>query len=125
MEVAHKIATEGPPDLRAVWERAPRAAAKALKRGMALNPDDRPDSAGEFARELAEKTAPGADLAKPPDRRESDYSAWEKLHPNNYHVRLRKAQELMQGKRWEEAKPVLESLAEAYSSESGAANWLA
>jgi tetratricopeptide (TPR) repeat protein len=54
MEVAHKIATEGPPNLRAVWEKAPRAAAQALKRGMAFDPEDRPASAGEFARELAD-----------------------------------------------------------------------
>jgi serine/threonine protein kinase len=53
MEIAHKIATEGAPDLREAWPGAPRAAAKVLKRGMALDPDDRPASAGELARELA------------------------------------------------------------------------
>jgi eukaryotic-like serine/threonine-protein kinase len=65
MEIAHKIATEGPPDLSDAWPNAPRAAAGVLKRGMALDPDDRPESAGQFARELAEalkdeptKTAP-------------------------------------------------------------------
>src|SRR4051812_17768168 len=54
MEIAHKLATEGPPDLRDAWPNAPRQAAEVLKRGMALDPDDRPESAGEFARELAE-----------------------------------------------------------------------
>jgi len=54
MEIAHKITTEGPPDLSEAWPNAPKAAAGVLKRGMALDPGDRPDSAGEFARELAE-----------------------------------------------------------------------
>src|SRR5215217_4081246 len=53
MEIAHKIATEGPPDLREAWPNAPRAAAHVLQRGMAQEPEDRPPSAGEFARELA------------------------------------------------------------------------
>src|SRR5215217_4164711 len=53
MEIAHKIATEGPPDLRDAWPNAPRAAAHVLQRGMAQEPEDRPPSAGEFARELA------------------------------------------------------------------------
>jgi predicted Ser/Thr protein kinase len=54
MEIAHKLATEGPPDLIEAWPKAPRAAADVLKRGMALDPADRPESAGRFARELAE-----------------------------------------------------------------------
>jgi tetratricopeptide (TPR) repeat protein len=54
MEIAHKIATEGAPDLREVWPSAPKAAARVLQRGMALEPEDRPESAGEFARELCE-----------------------------------------------------------------------
>ena len=53
MEIAHKIATEGPPDLRDAWPKAPTAAAQVLQRGMALDPADRPGSAGELARELA------------------------------------------------------------------------
>jgi eukaryotic-like serine/threonine-protein kinase len=53
MEIAHKIATEGAPDLLEAWPSAPPEAAKALKSGMALDPEDRPASAGEFARELA------------------------------------------------------------------------
>ena len=53
MEIAHRMATEGPPDLCAVWPKAPRAAAEVLKRGMATEPEDRPSTAGELARELA------------------------------------------------------------------------
>jgi tetratricopeptide (TPR) repeat protein len=61
MEIAHRMATEGPPDLRDAWPRAPKAAAQVLQRGMALKPKDRPASAGELARELAEalEEAPG------------------------------------------------------------------
>jgi serine/threonine protein kinase len=54
MEIAHKIATEGPPDLRDAWPKAPTAAAQVLQRGMALDPGDRPGSAGELAGELAD-----------------------------------------------------------------------
>jgi eukaryotic-like serine/threonine-protein kinase len=54
VEIAHQLATEGPPDLSAAWPNAPRAAAEVLKRGMANDPAGRPDSAGAFARELAE-----------------------------------------------------------------------
>src|SRR5215204_3103280 len=54
MEIAHRIATEGAPDLRDVWPTAPKAAARALQHAMAREPKDRPASAGEFARELCE-----------------------------------------------------------------------
>jgi eukaryotic-like serine/threonine-protein kinase len=54
MQIAHKIATEGAPDLRDVWPTAPKGAARVLQRGMAREPADRPESAGEFARELCE-----------------------------------------------------------------------
>jgi serine/threonine-protein kinase len=53
MEIAHKIATEPPPDLREAWPKAPKTVARVLQRGMALKPGDRPASAGELARELA------------------------------------------------------------------------
>jgi hypothetical protein len=76
VEIAHKIATEGPPDLCEAWPNAPRAAADVLKRAMALAPEDRPESAGEFARELAEalkdeptKTAPTRRFRKTRPRR--------------------------------------------------------
>jgi eukaryotic-like serine/threonine-protein kinase len=63
MEIAHKIATEATPHLLDAWPGAPTAAAEVLKRGMALEPADRPASAGEFARELAEA------LERPPEER--------------------------------------------------------
>jgi serine/threonine-protein kinase len=54
MEVAHRIATEGPPDLRDAWPQAAKPVAKVIQRGLALDPRDRPASAGEFARELSD-----------------------------------------------------------------------
>ena len=52
LEIAHRIATEGAPDLLDVWPTAPKEAARVLKRGMASESEERPGSAGEFAREL-------------------------------------------------------------------------
>ena len=76
-----------------------------------------------FAHELAAKLAPGADLTKPPAlHSEIERTAWEVGHPNNYYTRMEKAAELMRGKKWPEAKPVLEQLAETYHGESRAEN---
>jgi hypothetical protein len=80
-----------------------------------------------FARDRAQKLAPDADLARPPDRRARvEYSLWEKLHADNYRVKLERARDLMEARRWSEAKPLLESLAGSYHGESGADNplWL-
>jgi serine/threonine-protein kinase len=52
MEIAHQIATDGPPDLREVWDQAPPQAAEVLCHGMARDPADRPASAGQLAGEL-------------------------------------------------------------------------
>ena len=54
IEIAHSLATEGAPDLRDAWPNAPAAAGEVLQRGMALDPDDRPASAGQLARELGD-----------------------------------------------------------------------
>ena len=79
VEVAHKVSSGPPPDLRAVWSEAPPAAADVLARGMAFDTKERPDSAGELAEELStavldglerrrteEPTAPLAPTAPPP-----------------------------------------------------------
>ena len=80
-----------------------------------------------FARDRAKNLAPGADLEKPPEH-QSEMAAlvWQTAHPNNYHARRRKAQELMAAQKWLEAKPILEVLAESYPGESRAENpyWL-
>ena len=52
IELAHRIATEPPPDLREHLADAPAAAAAALKRGMASDPEERTPSAGALADEL-------------------------------------------------------------------------
>lgn len=80
-----------------------------------------------FAKAQAEQLAPGADIEKPPvHESEAAKLVWEKLHPDNYYLKLQKASELMKAKNWTEAKPVLESLAASYHGEHGAENplWL-
>ncbi len=80
-----------------------------------------------FARDQAKNLAPRTDLEKPPDHpSETDALIWKTAHPNNYYLRFRAAQELMEAKRWTEAKPLLESLAESYHGESHGENpyWL-
>ena len=51
---------------------------------------------------------------------------WEKLHPDNYYLQMRKARQLMEDKHWADAKTVLETLAASYHGERRAENplWL-
>lgn len=80
-----------------------------------------------FVRAKADELAPGVDLEKPPTQRgDGDDRAWAALHPKNYYVRMREAQKLMDAKKWDEAKPLLESLADSYHGESRSQNplWL-
>jgi eukaryotic-like serine/threonine-protein kinase len=65
VELAHRIATEPPPDLRAYAPTAPAEAADVLQRGMARDPDERPASAGSFATELARSLGAGGSAALP------------------------------------------------------------
>ncbi|MGH2714221.1 MAG: serine/threonine-protein kinase, partial [Thermoleophilaceae bacterium] len=53
MEIAHRIATGPPPDLRDALPSAPPEAAEVLQRAMAHAPEDRPASTGELATGLA------------------------------------------------------------------------
>jgi len=72
LEVAHRIATEPPPDVRDHWPRAPKALAAALKDGMARDPEARPRSAGALADRIQAATAPpatGGPLPLPSPRR--------------------------------------------------------
>jgi len=69
MELAHAIATEPPPDLRELVPDAPAAAAEVLGRGLSMNPDERPPSAGALASQLAEaleSEAPAEDAPTKP-----------------------------------------------------------
>ncbi|MEX2195543.1 MAG: protein kinase [Thermoleophilaceae bacterium] len=49
MEIAHRVASEPPPDLREAWPKAPPGAAEVLRRGMSRDPVRRPRSAGSLA----------------------------------------------------------------------------
>jgi tetratricopeptide (TPR) repeat protein len=53
IEIAHRIATGPPPDIRDVMPNASPEAADVLKQAMARDPRDRPSSAGELATGLA------------------------------------------------------------------------
>jgi len=63
VEIAHQVATDPVPDLRREWENAPAGAADVLKRGMAREPEDRPGSAGQLARQLEEGLRAGPTAA--------------------------------------------------------------
>src|SRR4051812_17932555 len=52
LEIARRVATMDPPDLRDVVPDAPEKAAECLKRGLAKEPRERPESAGDLVREL-------------------------------------------------------------------------
>ena len=52
MEIAHRVISDPPPDLRESWPDAPAKAAETLMRAMARRPEDRPGSAGELVAEL-------------------------------------------------------------------------
>jgi serine/threonine-protein kinase len=54
LEVAHRVTTEPPPDLRRAWPGAPPAAAAAIKEAMARDPARRPASASELVGELSD-----------------------------------------------------------------------
>jgi eukaryotic-like serine/threonine-protein kinase len=53
LEIAHRIATGPPPDIRDVMPSASPGAAEILKRAMSRDPRERPASAGELATGLA------------------------------------------------------------------------
>jgi hypothetical protein len=57
LEIARRVATQPPPDLRDTVPGAPDAAAEAIRRGLAKNPDERPPSAGELVRQLEQAYA--------------------------------------------------------------------
>jgi eukaryotic-like serine/threonine-protein kinase len=54
LEIAHRAASEPPPDLREAWPDAPDAAAELVQRAMSRDPSERPASAGALAEELTE-----------------------------------------------------------------------
>jgi tetratricopeptide (TPR) repeat protein len=71
----------------------------------------------DFVRSRADALAPGVDLEKPPGGDKE--VEWDLFHTNNYYVRMKKAQKLMEAKEWADAKPLLVSLAASYDGERG------
>jgi serine/threonine-protein kinase len=63
LEVARRVVSEPPPDLREALPGAPEAAADVLRRGLAKDPEDRPQSAGQLVSDLTRA------FARPADRR--------------------------------------------------------
>jgi eukaryotic-like serine/threonine-protein kinase len=58
-EALSRTVSEPPPDLREAWPAAPAAAAAVLSRGLDLDPDRRPLSAGRLISELETALEPG------------------------------------------------------------------
>ena len=54
MEIVHRIASEGAPDLTEAWPAAPAEAGAVLRRAMSAEPAERPSSAGELVSALEE-----------------------------------------------------------------------
>lgn len=98
-----------------------------------------------FARDRAEKFAPGLDWEKPdflklavggartprpgasasprapkPGAEEAAWEAWAKSHPTNFWVLTRQAEQLVESRQWPAAKAVLERLLALYPDSTGA-----
>jgi tetratricopeptide (TPR) repeat protein len=72
-----------------------------------------------FARERAEKLAPGLDFEKPPPRAGEE---WFTTHPTNYFTLTRLARRLLADKKFPEAKAALKQLIDLYPSDTDADN---
>ena len=57
IEIAHRVTSEPPPDIREHWPEAPATLAETLMTGMAADPAERPRSAGELTA-LIERALP-------------------------------------------------------------------
>jgi tetratricopeptide (TPR) repeat protein len=73
-----------------------------------------------YAHGLARQMAPGLDFEKPAllsrrgEASEEGWTAWAKTRPTNFWVLTRQAKELVDEKKWTEAKPMLEQLIKLY-----------
>jgi tetratricopeptide (TPR) repeat protein len=77
-----------------------------------------------YARDRAEKLAPGLDWEKPEpglfmDEAAAELAAFEAKHPDNYWLMRTKAQRLMEQQKWEEAVVPLRRLVELYPAQKG------
>jgi tetratricopeptide (TPR) repeat protein len=70
-----------------------------------------------FVQAKADNLAPGVDLAKPPSEGGDAADTWEKLHRGGYYLQMKEARALVEEKKWNEARPRLESLAASYHGE--------
>ncbi len=68
MAIVHQVANAPPPDLTEAWPEAPARASAVLRRGMADQPEDRPQSAAGLVSDLgvALKPGPASATAAPP-----------------------------------------------------------
>jgi serine/threonine-protein kinase len=72
LQIAHRKATESPPDLTDAWPEAPAAAALVLARAMDPDPAQRPESAVALVSELAAALGEGTAATRAlPDRNEN------------------------------------------------------
>jgi tetratricopeptide (TPR) repeat protein len=73
----------------------------------------------EFARKRARDLAPGLDWEKPPADRPLASADWVKAHPTNFWSLRQEAQQLVEAKKWAEAKAPLGRLLELYPAQTG------
>ena len=75
----------------------------------------------EYAESVANELAPKLDWSKPKYEPDGGLDpAWAVAHPNNYWVRMEKVSALMEDKKWEEARKILEEIVAAYPGQTGA-----
>ncbi len=79
-----------------------------------------------FARRLADELAPGLDWEKPElealltgGADDTAWKLWARGHPKNFYVLTRQANDLIEEKRWADARPVLEQLVDLYPRFTG------
>lgn len=77
----------------------------------------------DYAQGLADELAPKLDWSKPKFGGSGDLDqSWAAAHPNNYWVLDEQANDLIELKKWAEAKVPLEKIIEAYPGEAGPAS---
>ncbi|MBI5383472.1 MAG: tetratricopeptide repeat protein [Verrucomicrobia bacterium] len=78
-----------------------------------------------YAQRIAQQMAPGLDFEKPglkarrAEASEESWEEWAKARPTNFWVLTRQAKELVDEKKWAEARPVLEKLMSLYPGDTG------
>ena len=97
---------------------------QAIEKRTAPMPNVEKDFAA-YARQAAERLAPGLDWEKPdfktllPENAAIIQRAWSKAHPTNFWVMTRQARQFVDARQWSAAKPVLQQLVEFYPDFTG------